>query len=993
MDAFAVGGRSDEFVAAFQGAPAGMIVIDRRGRITQMNPRAVELAGALVGREAIELVASTDRGSAIARIVELWQVGHTEADLRCEVLDGRGATVPVQVHASRQPGGNHVVLYLDDVRDRLAVDARLDLLTRFDAVTGLPNRSSITEQISAMLADVGCDGMVAVHAVDVDRFRVVNDQMGHDVGDLVLSTLGRRLVEVAGAGNIGRLGADEFVVALPCVSGQAEAVSVAERMQEVASAPMTLDGVVVRVDVSIGVALAKGGGSPAAELIQQAEIALHRARANGARLDVIDGADAAAAVEDLQLETRLEAALDGGGLAVAFQPIVATQGEVTGVEALVRWPGTELGASQVIAIAERSSQIRQLGAWVLDRSLAALEELSAAAGRPLRLSVNWSARRLHFDGLPGLVAAACARHGVDPSQVCIELTETTAMLDRAATVRALQELRSLGVTISIDDFGIGYSSFAYLQDLPVDEVKLDRSFVQQAGVEQQGVDILEGMSRLCRGLGLAVIGEGVENEHELAIVMASGCTGWQGYLFARPMASADLAALLRLRSADQVPDELTDLDRRLTAAGLVDVLVFKRIVDGRYAHIGGRGRGEGWAGIVEVDLAGEPQVAKLLRRGGQAVHCADAPFHVLGPYYATSAAVLEIGDQLVVLGHPTQRLEAEDLAAAALAIARAAVAEVVAVSPAKPLADELEVLQAVQSLLNFGGSGSAEALAHLLAVVVASLSCEVGLAWLPQTGAVGHGIEITDRTGARLAEVIRAGPRCVQHAMPEDLPDGLVRRAAIQSWYAVPIHEVGGVVLVGHTDAGPRGFTGLCQRLGRTLVDSSSVLFRSAAAREDLRREVAMAATEARTDALTGLLNRKGWDEQLGAHSRSGACGVVVIDLNDFKELNDRYGHGAGDSALRDVADLLTSVAPSGAVIARTGGDEFAILLLDVSEDETDAVGDRLSGRIHITDPLIDMVVTVAVGTAWTPGGAQLPHAVTGADRMMYVDKAAARAR
>lgn len=303
-------------------------------------------------------------------------------------------------------------------------------------------------------------------------------------------------------------------------------------------------------------------------------------------------------------------------------------------------------------------------------------------------------------------------------------------------------------------------------------------------MEQQGADILEGMSRLCRGLGLAVIGEG-------------------------------------------------------------------------------------------VDLAGEPQVAKLLRRGGQAVHCADAPFHVLGPYYATSAAVVEIGDQLVVLGHPTQCLEAEDLAAAAPAIARAAVAEVVAVSPAKPLADELEVLQAVQSLLNFGGSGSAEALAHLLAVVVASLS----------------------------------------------------------------------------------------------------------------------SATEARTDVLTGLLYRKGWDEQLGAHSRSGECGVVVIDLNDFKELNDRYGHGAGDSALRDVADLLTSFAPSGAVIARTGGDEFAILLLDVSEDETDAVGDRLSGRIHITDPLIDMVVTVAVGTAWTPGGAQLPHAVTGADRMMYVDKAAARAR
>ena len=430
--------------------------------------------------------------------------------------------------------------------------------------------------------------------------------------------------------------------------------------------------------------------------------------------------------------------------------------------------------------------------------------------------------------------------------------------------------------------------------------------------------------------------------------------------------------------------DLADLRTAAAEADLPDVLVFQRVAAQRWAHIGGVGRGEGWAGIVEVDLAAAPELETALHEFRHVSVGGQESVHVIGPYYARRAVVVRSGDRIVVLGNqqddvalPTpERLDA---------LVQLAVNRVTIVSPAKSLADELELLEAVHSLLHYQGWGVHDALSHLLRTVIASLSCDAGLAWREGTEPVGEGLDLPDTTElvTALAAEARSGSRCEQRPTDDHLGT-LLTGAGVRSFYLVPLDHHGGFVFVAHTDAGPRGFTSLCQRLGQSLVSAAGLLFDAAATRQRLQEEAARATIEARTDTLTGVGNRLTWNEALEALDPEGGA-VLIVDVNRLKSLNDLHGHAVGDRALQATARLLVGEVGDRGIVARVGGDEFAILLPGCDDGEArrtsrriEQAAERAADGAHYHG--------VSIGHAAAPRDG-IRDAIGRADAAMYADK------
>ena len=695
-----------------------------------------------------------------------------------------------------------------------------------DPLTGLADRRAITARVGRLVADREDPEALAVCTVDLDRFRVVNDLLGHDAGDRVLVAGGERLARVAGRDNVGRLGADEFVVVCPGASEESAVIGFAQRLRAAVAAPLEVDGHQTGVSVSVGIALADADDDPSV-LIQRASTAMYRGRADGRSVALADAAAAAAAIADLLLDEQLRAAIEADELTVAHQPIIAADGTVLGTEALVRWPGSGVGPGTIVEVAERAGLMPALGHAVASRALADLPGLSAAAGRPLNLSINWSAQQLTGESAAAGLADLLTAHDVAPERVCVELTESSAMLNATASVQTLNALRELGVAVSLDDFGTGYSSFAYLQDLPVDQVKLDRAMVRRSVQDHRGAQVLRGMVQMCRGLGLVVVGEGVETPAERRAVEQAGCHAWQGYLGARPASADELKPALVSLSTRSTTGH-SGLSQAVADAGLVDALVLRHVEDDRWLQIGGAGRGEEWAGIVEVDLAEEPVLRRMLQRDGMAVACHDRPFQVLGPYWATAMAAVRLDDRLVVLGHPTEAVDIEVLEAVAPSLASLAVADVTQLAPSRSVAGLLDVLESVRTLLAAQDDDPADALRHLLDVAVQGLSCDIGFAWVPDVGVVTRGMELTV---AQARAVAAMAPRHVQQAGPHDLPDRLVVTAGMHSWCALPLGG-NGVLVLAHAGPAPRGFTTQCRRLSGSLSEAGGMVLAAARARQ-----------------------------------------------------------------------------------------------------------------------------------------------------------------
>ncbi|WP_221090744.1 putative bifunctional diguanylate cyclase/phosphodiesterase [Deinococcus aquaedulcis] len=430
----------------------------------------------------------------------------------------------------------------------------LERQARHDALTGLLNRSAVHEALTHCIQAAQAQGqVVGVMFLDLDRLKHINDAWGHAAGDQMLRQFAQRLrASTRAADIVGRFGGDEFVV-VAIAQDQQRLQALAQRLLRGVRQPVELMGQHLELTASVGVAVCPSDAVDAATALHQADLAMYRAKAMGRNaLAFYDARDHAAQLQQIQLEEELRAALASGALELHYQPIVALPGgELRGVEALLRWTSPSLGPVsplKTVQLAEERGLMPQLGAWVLAEAVRQVGEWRRDAAPTLTVSVNVSASQFGLGDFVDGVVQTLARHGVPGEAVMLELTESTLIQDAQASAQKMRALRELGVRIALDDFGTGYSSLSYLRQLPVDVLKIDRSFVHTLN---EGNDaFVRAIVTLGQAQGAQVVIEGIEAPAQAAAAAALGCELGQGYHFARPLSAAQLEARL---SAPQWP--------------------------------------------------------------------------------------------------------------------------------------------------------------------------------------------------------------------------------------------------------------------------------------------------------------------------------------------------------------------------------------------------------------------------------------------------------
>jgi len=448
---------------------------------------------------------------------------------------------------------SHYIFTSIDISDRKRSEQRIRFLAEHDVLTELPNRSLCIERLRMAVQQARRLGqMAAVLFIDLDRFKQINDSLGHHIGDGLLRSVARRLQEAVREGDtVSRLGGDEFVVVLGAVQSADEVSQIVQqRLIPLIRSPHAVEGAELHVSCSVGIAIFPGDATDIDELMRHADTAMYQAKAQGR-----DGAQffnaemAARAQSRLALEAQLRHALELGQLQLAWQPRVAAAGGLpTGAEGLLRWQHPQLGLvppSQFIPVAEETGLIVPIGAWVIEQACRQIAAWQREGLPAMTVAINLSARQLRDAGLIDTVRTQLARHRVPPGMLELELTESMVMDGAEHNLAQLHALRDLGVGLAVDDFGTGYSSLAYLSRFPIDKLKIDRSFVHDMITDPADRAITMAVIGLGHALGLKVVAEGVEEEAQAALLRESGCDELQGYLIARPMPAAELTAWLR----------------------------------------------------------------------------------------------------------------------------------------------------------------------------------------------------------------------------------------------------------------------------------------------------------------------------------------------------------------------------------------------------------------------------------------------------------------
>lgn len=546
---------SNEFKVAFDSAPIGMALTSVRsgdaGRILRVNGAMAEMLGTpleeLVGRSMRDFIHPEDV-LADAAVTERFQHGDqaaVEGEKRYRRADGRWIWVRVTAAMITDEQGqpDYVIRQVVDVTERRAAEERLAYQASHDPLTGLPNRRFFLDRLAhAVGGRRRRDTRLAVLYLDLDRFKAINDSFGHATGDKVLVETARRLSSLKREGDVlARLGGDEFVLLVDGLEDPDEVHAVANRVAAALRIPFTVAAsVTVSVSTSIGIVFA-GGGRDGLALLRDADAALYRAKERGRACYELFGEHLRnRALGRMRAEADLREAMDADRLVLRYQPIVhLPTGKVVGTEALLRYQdpdGHLVGPGEFIAVAEETGLIAPLTTWVLREACAQLARWQAATGDPtFRVAVNVSPRQLLGRSFADLVAEVVSRAGIDPATLALEVTETALMESIQASRPCLERIRAAGCQVGIDDFGTGYASLTSLRQLPIDFLKIDRSFVSGLGVDREDTTIVSNVVGLAGALGLASVAEGVETAAQEQALRGMGCSYAQGYRLGGPV--------------------------------------------------------------------------------------------------------------------------------------------------------------------------------------------------------------------------------------------------------------------------------------------------------------------------------------------------------------------------------------------------------------------------------------------------------------------------
>jgi diguanylate cyclase (GGDEF)-like protein/PAS domain S-box-containing protein len=545
------------FSALTERSPVPALLSEQGMRLAHVNDAFCSLVGRraeqLLGTGWIDSIHEDDLDGVIEQVARALDGEEVETQARLVRDDGSLRTTVIRFAHLFTPGmGAGFVGTIEDITDRLAFEAKLAHQANHDPLTGLPNRTLLAQYVADRFVS-GTSGMACLF-LDLDNFKVVNDSLGHTAGDELLVEVADRLRATVRPGDlVARFGGDEFVVVCQNVDEDA-AVALAGRVSAALATPMRLGGVDIRPYASVGVTVQTGEHGSAEELIRDCDIAMYQAKAGGkGRVTVLDQQARAEAREKLRLVAELRDAIDRRDITLYYQPIFSTRdGAPVAVESLARWSHPERGAispATFVPLAEESGLITGLGLLVLEETCRQIAEWDHLLGRsaPARANVNVSALQLD-DNLAAQVAAALERHDLAPGRISVEITESALMKDPDSARAVLQQLRDLGVELAIDDFGTGYSSLAYLRHLPVDCLKVDRSFV--AELADGHAEIASAVIALARNLNLCTVAEGVETDEQAEELARLGATYLQGFSLAQPMTGGHTAAWFAAHSED-----------------------------------------------------------------------------------------------------------------------------------------------------------------------------------------------------------------------------------------------------------------------------------------------------------------------------------------------------------------------------------------------------------------------------------------------------------